>query len=168
MMPRGLIRLACSAWLLLTVLVSHGARSDDAIIPLSDFPRSQLAIRTAAGSVHAFKIWIADNQARDMQGLMFVKHIDDHEGMLFVYPDDRVITMWMKNTFIPLDMVFISADGHVAHIEQNTLPQSLDIVSAPQMVRAVLEINAGVVERLQIKVGDRVSSHALVVTPSRK
>jgi hypothetical protein len=71
-------------------------------------------------------------------------------GMLFVYRDANIHSMWMKNTFIPLDMLFIRADGTVSSIETDTVPQSLKSVSSIEPVNFVLELNAGVTERLHI------------------
>jgi uncharacterized membrane protein (UPF0127 family) len=124
--------------------------------PLSAFPQSLLAIRTAAGSVINFKIWTADRLSREEQGLMFVREMDDHAGMLFVFPGGGRITMWMKNTYIPLDMVFTDANGRIVGIAARTTPLSESIISAPESAHAVLELNGGICEKLGIKVGDLV------------
>jgi uncharacterized membrane protein (UPF0127 family) len=122
--------------------------------PLSAFPQSLLAIRTASGKVVNFKIWTADTPQRDAQGLMFVREMDDHAGMLFLFPGDRRISMWMKNTYIPLDMLFVAADGRVNTIFARTTPLSLDVISAPEPARAVLELKGGIAEQMGIKAGD--------------
>ncbi len=76
--------------------------------------------------------------------------------MLFVYPSDAPVSMWMKNTFIPLDMFFIGSDGRITHIAERTVPQSTELIGSNGPVRAVLELNGGTASRLGIKPGDRV------------
>ncbi len=122
--------------------------------PLSAFPQSLLAIRTASGKVVNFKIWTADTPRRDAQGLMFVREMDDHAGMLFLFAGDQRISMWMKNTYIPLDMLFVARDGRINTIVARTTPFSLDVISAPDPAHAVLELKGGVAELMGIKAGD--------------
>jgi uncharacterized protein len=139
-----------------------GARAGErSMEPLTAFPQALLSVRTAAGNVHQFNVWIADRESRQEQGLMFVRKLEPHQGMLFVYAEDRQLSMWMKNTLIPLDMLFIRADGTISHIGARTTPQSLDIIAAPQPVRAVLELDGGTSELLGIRTGDRVFCDAL-------
>ena len=128
---------------IVALTLALSAAADTPIEPLSAFPQTLLSIRTAAGNVHQFKVWIADRESRQEQGLMFVRKLEDHQGMLFVYSRDQPLSMWMKNTLIPLDMLFIRADGTVARIAARTTPESLDVISAPQPVRAVLELDGG-------------------------
>ena len=87
---------------------------------------------------------------------MFRREMADNEGMLFLHRRDRVLTMWMANTFLPLDMLFIERDGTIARIEENTIPQSRDVISSRKRVRAVLELNAGTARNLGISAGDKV------------
>jgi len=89
---------------------------------------------------------------------MFRRRMDRDAGMLFVYDTPQIITMWMKNTYIPLDMIFIGADLRVSSIAERTIPQSLETISSQKPSVAVLEVNAGTVRRLGLKVGDRVKS----------
>jgi uncharacterized membrane protein (UPF0127 family) len=124
--------------------------------PLSAFPQSVLAIRSLAGHVTNFKVWIADTPSRDEQGLMYVKSLDEHAGMLFVFPDLQRVSMWMKNTYVSLDMVFIDASGHVDYIAPRATPLSLDIISAPRPERAVLELKGGDCDAFGIHTGDQV------------
>lgn len=142
-------------------LPANAGAADRTMEPLTSFPRALLSIRTTAGNVHQFNVWIADRESRQEQGLMFVRKLEDHRGMLFVYSEDRELSMWMKNTLIPLDMLFIRADGTVSHIAARTTPQSLDIIAAPQPVRAVLELDGGSTELLGIHPGDRIFCDAL-------
>jgi uncharacterized protein len=78
------------------------------------------------------------------------------DGMLFLYRRDQVVTMWMENTFLPLDMLFIEHSGRIARIQANTVPQSREVISSRKRVRAVLELNAGTARKLGISVGDKV------------
>ena len=114
-----------------------------------------LTLLTAAGE-RRIDIEVAravDEQAR---GLMFRSNLPDTSGMLFPYDPPRELTMWMKNTYIPLDMVFIRADGIVHRIEMRTEPLSETVISSGGPMAAVLELAGGAAERLGLKPGDRV------------
>ena len=146
--------LACAAF------AGSGARAQWATLepePLSAFPQSLLAIRTTAGKVVNFKIWTADTRRREEQGLMFVHDIDEHAGMLFLFPGNPEPTMWMKNTFIPLDLLFINAQGRIEYIAARAKPQSLSVIKSPKPSLAVLELKGGACELLGIKTGDSVA-----------
>ena len=119
------------------------------------FDRSTLTIETL-GESHEFDIELALTPAQQSQGLMFRRQMAANAGMLFFHRRDTVATMWMRNTFLPLDMLFVAADGRIVHIAERTVPQSLTAISAGRQVRAVLEINAGTVRRLAIRSGDRL------------
>jgi len=103
-----------------------------------------------------YKVELAADDATREKGLMFRKEMPKDHGMLFDFGTDRVAHMWMKNTFIPLDMVFIRADGEVASIAKNAQPQSLSLISSGVRVRAVLELNSGEADAMGLKPGDRV------------
>lgn len=103
-----------------------------------------------------YKVELANTDATREKGLMFVKQMPKDHGMLFDFGKDQVAYMWMKNTFISLDMVFIRADGEVASIAKNAQPQSLAIISSGVRVRAVLELNAGEADATGLKPGDHV------------
>ena len=123
---------------------------------LTHFPRTALEI--VAHSHHdRFEVWIADTPPRQEQGLMFVRELPAAEGMLFPQPSPQVANFWMKNTYIPLDMVFVGADGRIAKIIANAHPFSLDVLSSDVPVIAVLEIRGGEAQELALGVGDRVS-----------
>jgi uncharacterized membrane protein (UPF0127 family) len=119
------------------------------------FDRSMLTIETL-GASHEFDIELALTPAQQSQGLMFRRQMAPNAGMLFYHRRDTVATMWMRNTFLPLDMLFVAADGRIVHIAERTVPQSLTTISAGKPVRAVLEVNAGTVRRLAIRSGDRL------------
>lgn len=87
---------------------------------------------------------------------MYIRTLPSTEGMVFVYPQARELTMWMKNTFLPLDMVFVSTDNEVVHVHRDAVPQSLRIISSVAEVTRVIELNAGALDEFGIAVGDRI------------
>ena len=120
------------------------------------FDRSTLQIATPDARVHRFKIWVADDAARRARGLMFVEHLDEDSGMLFIYPQVQPVSMWMKNTHIALDMLFVGPDGRVEHVVENAQPLSLDTIESKAAVLGVVELKGGVAARLKIRPGARV------------
>jgi uncharacterized membrane protein (UPF0127 family) len=141
----------------LILLIAAGASiADDSIDLNRIFPRSRLQIATPDARLHSFEIWVAEDDARRARGLMFVRELGDNEGMLFIYPQEHPVAMWMKNTYIPLDMLFVSADGRVAHVVENTEPESLTTIESKVPVLAVIELKAGTAARLKIRPGARV------------
>ena len=123
---------------------------------VQDFPQSSLIIDTSGNSCEHFGIFIASERNAPARGLMYVPEMPDDVGMLFIHPSERMISMWMKNTLIPLDMVFMDRSGVVTHIAENTVPGSLDTISSMQPALAVLELNGGLAARLGIRPGDFV------------
>jgi uncharacterized protein len=141
-----------------------GARAQ--IGPLEDldnFPSADLTISDGKKTKLVFKVWLADTPQRQSQGLMFVRSLPDLRGMLFAYPKPQTLSMWMKNTYIPLDMVFIDEHGRIAQVIEQTTPFSLDTISSKAPAVAVLEIAGGEARRLGIKPGQRAAHPALVV-----
>ena len=150
------LALACIAPPLLSVATAADPEAGP-LLELSSFPRSTLTIHSATrNDGHVFRVWLADTPERQSQGLMFVRDLPEDEGMLFVDRDSRIWGMWMKNTFIPLDMVFIDARGRVVAIFERTVPHSEASIWSDGPVRAVLEVNGGTAARLGLKPGDRV------------
>ena len=146
-------------WLLAALLLCPILAGYSAVSVADDdggFQRSTLEIRTLQGR-HIFQIRIASSSAQQERGLMFETRLPADEGMLFPQSEPRIVSMWMKNTYIPLDMLFIDARGHIACLLANTKPQSLDILSCPKPVLAVLEIGGGEAAERGIHVGDAVS-----------
>jgi hypothetical protein len=115
-----------------------------------------LEIATAKG-VLVFEIELAGTDAQRAKGLMFRRDLGERRGMLFDFKVDQLVAMWMKNTFIPLDMLFIRADGTIAKIAAMTTPLSEQTISSGEPVRAVLEIAGGASRRLGIAPGDKVA-----------
>ena len=114
-----------------------------------------LKLITARGA-HVIDVEVTETPAEKAQGLMFRTRLADTSGMLFFYETPQEITMWMRNTYIPLDMVFIRADGIVHRIEVRTEPLSENIIASKGDVTACLELAGGAAERLGLKPGDRV------------
>lgn len=127
---------------------------------LAAFPRSTLEIASPGGRLHKFDIWVAADDRRRMQGLMHVEDMPDNAGMLFVFRGAGPVSMWMKNTVMSLDMLFIGADGRIGHIAANTKPFSLDTISSGFNALGVLEVKAGTAARLGIEPG------AVVIHPA--
>jgi len=123
---------------------------------LATFDRDNLILARADGTEQAFAIELALTPRQQAQGLMYRPSLAPDAGMLFVYRPARVVTMWMKNTVIPLDMLFIAEDGKVVKVVERAVPFSLATISSDELVRAVLEINGGTVKRLGIMPGDRI------------
>jgi uncharacterized membrane protein (UPF0127 family) len=114
-----------------------------------------LTIVTSAGP-REFRVEVADDPNERALGLMYRSELAPDAGMIFDFEEPRDVSMWMKNTYIPLDMLFIRADGTIARIAENAEPHSLDAIPSGEPVLAVLEVAGGTAERLGIKAGDRV------------
>jgi uncharacterized protein len=123
---------------------------------LAQFSTAPLTIVTAAGP-HRFTVELATSPEQMTQGLMFRQSLAPDAGMLFDYQTPSMATMWMKNTLIPLDMLFVDVKGHIVNIHERAVPGSLDVIAAAAPVRAVIELNGGTAARLGIRPGDRVS-----------
>jgi uncharacterized membrane protein (UPF0127 family) len=122
---------------------------------LQTFPTGELTIESANGP-HKFHVELATTPAQLEHGLMFRRNLAPDAGMLFDFKTPSPVSMWMKNTFIPLDMLFIDPKGRIINIAERTVPHSLDPVAAAAPARAVLELNGGTASRLGIRPGDRV------------
>jgi uncharacterized protein len=119
--------------------------------------KQTLEITSKAG-VHVFSVEIADNDAERAKGLMYRKDLPEGQGMLFDFHREQEVSFWMQNTYIPLDMVFIRADGRILRIAENTEPLSTRLIPSGGPVRAVLEVIGGTTRKLGIAPGDRVAS----------
>jgi len=122
-------------------------------------PRAQdlqtVEIATKNG-VHVFAVEFANTEEKRARGLMERKELPEGRGMLFDFQRDQEVSMWMKNTFIPLDMIFIRADGRVHRVAENTEPHSTRLISSGGQVRAVLEVIGGTARKFGIAPGDKV------------
>lgn len=104
-----------------------------------------------------FQVEMANTPEQRARGLMFRRSMAADHGMLFDFGTDEYVGMWMKNTFIPLDMLFISSRGEIRKIVKRTVPKSLAPIASGEPVRAVLELSGGITDKLNIKTGDRIS-----------
>ena len=135
----------------LALLPAMPGRAEDA--PLSKIEPLTIATETDA---FMFTVEIADTDELRSRGLMFRQRLPEDRGMLFDFGQPRPVSMWMKNTYIPLDMLFIRPDGTIAYIAENTVPRSLDTIGITEPVLAVLELAGGVSRKHGIRAGDKV------------
>jgi uncharacterized protein len=119
------------------------------------FERTPLEI-DSGGRRHRFTVEMADTDERRTLGLMHRRTMAPDAGMLFDFKRDGPVSMWMRNTLIPLDMLFMDRTGLVTHIHERAVPMSEAIIESNGSVRAVLELNGGTVQRLGLKIGDRL------------
>jgi uncharacterized membrane protein (UPF0127 family) len=138
--------------LVLAVFVSAAAPSP---VGAGSLKTSKLTI-ASGDQRHGFTVELALSDDEQAQGLMYRRKLAPEAGMLFPFPQAREAAFWMKNTYIPLDMLFVAADGRIVNIAQRTVPLSLAVVSSEGPVWAVLELNGGTTARLGIRAGDRV------------
>jgi len=144
----GRLRIwAVLAALAAIVVAGDGARAADL---------QTLEIVTKSG-VQIFSVEMATTEQEKATGLMYRKELADGRGMLFDFSPEQPVTMWMKNTFIPLDMIFIRADGRISRIAEDTVPQSLKTISSGPPAKGVLEVIAGTARKYGIAPGDRVA-----------
>jgi uncharacterized membrane protein (UPF0127 family) len=148
MSPSVLRSLRAFALTLGLVLVFGGAAFAQAF--------ESLAVLSQGGQRQSFQVEVARNEADRAQGLMFRRSMPADRGMLFDFGRVEPVAMWMQNTYLPLDMLFIRPDGTIARIAANTEPLSTRTIPSGEPVLAVLELNAGTASRLGIKAGDRI------------
>jgi uncharacterized membrane protein (UPF0127 family) len=140
--------LRWTAFILLGFLLAVGP------VRPAGLPTLEIASKTG---VHVFAVEIADTEAQRAKGLMFRKELPDGQGMLFDFQREQEVSFWMKNTYIPLDMIFIRRDGRILRIAENTEPLSTRIIPSGGPVRAVLEVIGGTARKFGIAPGDRVA-----------
>jgi uncharacterized protein len=154
--PFATLRAAAAGLALALALVAAPAAADEPVRePLDRLPTAELNVESA-GRSHPFKVWIAATEPRRNQGLMFVQALPATRGMLFLFDTPQVATFWMKNTLIPLDLLFIAPDGRIIRIAENAVPHSEATITSMGIVLGVLEVAGGTSQRLGFKAGDRV------------
>jgi uncharacterized membrane protein (UPF0127 family) len=139
--------LAFAAFVLFGVFAAGPVRAAD-----------QLALEIVSKTgVHPFAVEVVSNEADRAKGLMYRKSLPEGQGMLFDFHSEQDVSFWMQNTYIPLDMIFIKADGRIANIVENTEPLSTKMIPSRGPVRGVLEVIGGTTRKLGIVAGDRVA-----------
>ena len=133
---------------------SNGARSDDTLA--ATFQRDELTIRNGDGNEIAFDVYLAVDFEQQRRGLMFVRSLPERTGMLFVYDEADFRSMWMKNTYLSLDLIFARGDGTVSSIVYGAEPLSLESRASTEPVNFVLELPAGSAHRHNIRPGSRI------------
>ena len=141
-----LLRLASIAWLVAIAWTAAATAQE----------LERLSIATKAGDRRVFQVEVARTPDRRAQGLMYRRSMPEDHGMLFDFERVEPVSMWMQNTYLPLDMLFIRPDGTIARIAANTEPLSTRTIPSGEPVLAVLELNAGAAARLGIRPGDTV------------
>jgi hypothetical protein len=149
-------RLAAVVGIVLTLLAPPGSAAAS--------PGS-LVLETDSGP-HNFNIEVATTDQQRILGLMYRRTLAADAGMLFLYDRAQPVAMWMKNTYISLDMIFIGADGRVHRIARRTEPFSTEVISSEGDVRGILEVNAGTADAIGLKAGDEVIFPGLGATPT--
>jgi uncharacterized protein len=142
--------------LLVALPAAARAQTPEPTGPQPTLPREKLVIVSRGGTAHTFDVEMALTDQQQTTGEMFRTSVPADTGMLFVWKTPQDSEMWMKNTLVPLDMVFINADGKIRSIAENTVPQSLAVIDSHGPVLATLELQGGLTAKLNIKVGDTV------------
>jgi len=124
--------------------------------PLDTFPRERIAVETRSARRIVFEAWRADTNETRAQGLMFIEELEPSQAMIFVYDPPQQVSMWMKNTYVPLDMLFADLSGCIVTVAANAKPLSLDTIAGAGPVAYVIEIKAGTAAAHGITAGDRV------------
>ena len=150
--------LAVLALSVVTAAMTVAQAQSGPLEDLSVFPRTSLQVLHGKKKAdpRVLNVWIANNAARQEQGLMFVQDLPQGEGMFFPLLKPKRMNMWMKNTYVELDLIFIGEKGAIDQIVEHARPLSLDLIISQKDVSAVLEIKGGEASRLELKVGDHV------------
>jgi uncharacterized membrane protein (UPF0127 family) len=138
-------------------LVLYGAGAS-AVCAQETFSSEPLQILHANGKSTTFDVELALTPNQKQQGLMFRRTMAPNHGMLFDFQENRLVSMWMRNTYLPLDMIFASQSGQITHIHENAIPHDESVITSRGQVRFVLELNAGAAKRFDIRIGDQMVS----------
>jgi uncharacterized protein len=153
---RRLVATCILAAACLLPLPSGADVSSSDLIPLANIPREPIVIETRSARRHEFDAWRADTPQTREQGLMFVREMGAGQAMIFVYEPPAYVSMWMKNTLLPLDMLFVNQYGCVVMVARDAKPLSLATIRANAPVALVVELKGGTAAQLGVGAGDRV------------
>jgi len=147
------IIILCSSFVFpLSTFTANTKTLDD----LEDLEKSCVSIKIDSNESIEFSVLIAESNKDRRQGLMHIDFMEENQGMLFVFNPPRRVSMWMRNTPMPLDILFINRNGKIINIEENTTPYSTKALSSGGTIYWVLEINGGLAKKMGIKAGDLV------------
>ena len=147
------IIILCSSFVFSLSTYRADARTLD---DLEDLEKGSVSIKLNSNESIEFSVLIAESNKDRRQGLMHIEFMEKNQGMLFVFNPPRRVSMWMKNTPMSLDILFINRNGEVINMEENTTPYSTKALSSGGTIRWVLEINGGLAKKMGIKTGDLV------------
>ena len=156
---------AGGALVMILFLLLYGAFAHRFVEQAPLFSHSTLTIQRARGPKLSLDVEIAFTPQQKSYGLMFRRSLPEHAGMLFIWNTDQPLSFWMKNTILPLDMLFVRHDGVIVKIASHTEPFSLKPISSEEPVRGVIEINGGAAARLGIETGDKVLFPGFFMVP---
>jgi uncharacterized membrane protein (UPF0127 family) len=159
--PPAVVRAFCS--LIPLALMADAGAAEPAEL-LRAFARGQTVVETRRQCLF-LDVYLPQDGSQRAQGLMFIRELGEFEGMLFATPQPSQVQMWMKNTFIPLDMIFVSEDTRIAGIVARTATLSEELIRSPGPVSGVLEVNGGFAERHGVATGDKVTLLRLPALP---
>jgi len=155
------VRIRRYAWLVavFAALPAIGQDNKDSDDLSSAFDSGTIIIEAEKYACYRFDVYLARSREQQIRGLMDVRYMPEFTGMLFGYTQPNIRSMWMKNTYISLDILFIREDGTISNIVANTEPLSLKSISSTEPVSYVLELNAGVTAKLHINTNSQVHLH---------
>ena len=142
--------------LLLVSFATALAQSGQELPPLEDTFARDVLVVDGQSLCHRFDVWLAVSRRQQMRGLMFVREMAETTGMLFIYPRERNVSIWMRNTYIPLDIIFARGDGVISYIEESAETMSDRSIDPGENSQFVLELNGGVTKQLGIAAGGRL------------
>jgi hypothetical protein len=150
--------MTCPIWILALIATQPATGQDvsDADDLSTAFESGTIIIEAEDDACYRFDVYLATKREQQVRGLMYIRHLPEFSGMLFGYTEPDGRSMWMKNTYISLDILFIRDDGTISNIETNTEPLSLKSIRSTEPVSYVLELNAGVTAKLHIGNGSLV------------
>lgn len=127
-----------------------------ALQELENWEKNMIQISNSSGHFHTFEVYIADSNTKRKKGLMYIESLPNNHGMLFKFDSPRIASIWMKNTYISLDLIFIDKNQTIIKIHNNAEPFNLNSISSKLKVKWVLEINGGLAEELGINPGNKI------------